>query len=122
MAELEISAGKLIIHIKGWDQLFALESRLEVPLQHISHVDVSPPEAHEVFKGLRMGGTNLPGVITAGRYLQGGQWAFWDVHDPAKAIAIYLHDEGYAKIVVGVDDPAAASEMIRSATGGGSIG
>ena len=122
MADLEISAGRLIIHIKGFDQIFARESRLEVPLQHISRVEGSPPDAHDIFKGLRMGGTNVPGVITAGRFLRGGEWSFWDVHDPAKSIAIYLHDEGYARLVIGVDDPQAAIDMIRSATGGGSIG
>jgi len=69
-----------------------------------------------------LGGTDLPGVITAGRFIQGGQWSFWDVHDPDRSIAIYLHDEGYARLVIGVDGPAAASEAVRSAVGGGSIG
>jgi hypothetical protein len=60
---------------------FALASRLEVPLEHISSVEVNPADAHQVWHGIRVG-TNLPGVITAGRFLQDGQWAFWDVHDP----------------------------------------
>jgi hypothetical protein len=34
-----------------------------------------------------MGGTtNVPGVITAGRFLQHGERAFWDGHDPDKSI------------------------------------
>ena len=64
-----------------------------------------------------MGGTNLPGVITAGRFLQSGQWAFWDVHDPNNSIAIYLHDDSYARLVIGVEDPAAAADAIRKAIG-----
>jgi hypothetical protein len=45
-------------------------------------------------------------VVTIGRLVYRGEWAFWDVHDPDKAIAIHLHDEPYAKLVIGVDDPA----------------
>ena len=90
MAEVEINSSTLIIHIRGADQFFALQSRLEVPLQHIASVEVNPAEAHGVFHGLRMGGTNLPGLITAGRFLHHGEWAFWDVHDPNRAIAIQI--------------------------------
>src|SRR5579864_3829553 len=105
MAVVEITPDRLIVHIEGVDQFFALKSRLDVPLEHIARVDVRPAEARQVWHGLRVGGTNLPGVITAGRFLHQGQWAFWDVHDPDKAIAIQLHDEKYARLVIGVDEP-----------------
>ena len=117
MAELKIEGDRLIVHIRGVDQFLALASRVEVALSHISRVEIDPPDAHEVWHGLRMGGTNLPGVITAGRFLQGGQWAFWDVHDASRSIAIYLHDESYARLMIGVDDPQAAASMVRAAVG-----
>lgn len=115
MADIQISGSTLVVDIVGADQFFALKSRLEVPLEHVAGVDVSPEDARAIWHGLRVGGTNLPGVITAGRFLQGGQWAFWDVHEPARCIAIRLHDEHYARLVIGVDDPEAAAERIRSA-------
>jgi hypothetical protein len=115
MAEVEITSSALIVHIRGADRFFSLQSRLEVPLQHVAAVDVNPPDAHAIWHGLRMGGTNVPGLITAGRFLQAGQWAFWDVHNPDKSIAIRLHDEDYARLVIGVDDPEATAHAIRSA-------
>ena len=115
MADIEITDTAVIVHIRGADRFFALASRLEVPLRHIAAVEISPPDAHGVWHGLRMGGTNLPGVITAGRFLQHGEWAFWDIHDPEKSIALRLHDEGYAKLLIGVDDPQATASAIRSA-------
>ena len=115
VAEIQIDAGSVIVHIEGADRFFAMKSRLEVPLEHIASVEVNPPEGHSIFHGLKMGGPNVPGVITAGRLLQHGEWAFWDVHDPAKAIAIRLHDEHYAKLVIGVDDPSAAERRINAA-------
>jgi hypothetical protein len=116
VAEIEIAENKLIVHVRGVDKFFALASRLEVPLAHISSVEVNPADAHQVWHGIRVG-TNLPGVITAGRFLQDGQWAFWDVHDPARSIAIYLHDDSYARVVIGVDDPEVAASTIRTAIG-----
>lgn len=122
MAEIEITPTNLVVHVKGADQFFALKSQLEVPLEHIARVILNPPEVHNIWHGLRVAGTNLPGVITAGRFVQHGQWAFWDVHDPKKAICIELHDEHYAKIVIGVDDPFGVAEAITSAVGGNHAG
>ena len=115
MADIELTPDTLIVHIRGADQFFALKSQLEVPLEHLASVDVSPPEARRIWHGLRVGGTNVPGVVTAGRFIDHGEWAFWDVHDPDKAIAIRLRDERYAKLVIGVDDPAATAHAIRAA-------
>ncbi len=114
MADIEITPTSLVVHIRGIDQLLALESRIEVPLAHVAGVEVDPPDARNAWHGLRIG-TNLPGVVTAGRFLQAGQWAFWDVHDPAKTIAVRLHDEHYARLVVGVDDPAREAAAITAA-------
>jgi len=114
MADVELTPTELIVHIRGIDELLALKVQLQVPLEHIAGVDVRPDEATQVWHGLRIG-TNLPGVITAGRFLQHGEWAFWDVHDPNDAIAIRLHDEHYAKLVIGVEDPEATTEAIRAA-------
>ena len=117
MAEIEVSPPNLIVHIEGADRFLALKTHVEVPLAHIAGVDASPPEAHEAFHGLKMGGANIPGVVTAGRFVQHGEWAFWDVHDPGSAVAIRLHDEHYAKLVIGVEDPGAAVASIRAAIG-----
>jgi hypothetical protein len=114
VATIELTPTTLVVHITGADQFFALASRLEVPLEHIAGVDASVPEAHGVFHGLRMG-TNLPGLITAGRFLQHGEWAFWDVHDPDHAIGIRLHDERYARLIIGVDNPQLTAELIANA-------
>lgn len=117
MARLELTADSLVVHIEGADKFWALATRLEVPLAHVASVETRPADARQVWHGLRMGGTNLPGVVTAGRFLQHGEWAFWDVHDPDRAIAIRLHDDRYARLVIGVEDPDVAAELVRAAIG-----
>ena len=54
-------------------------------------------------------------MIAAGQVRQDGQWAFWDVHDPERAVIIDLADERYARLVVEVDDPRATAASINQA-------
>jgi len=115
MADIEITATSLIVHIQGTDKFLALKSHVEVPLEHIAGVDASAPEAHDFWHGMKVAGANIPGVVTAGRFVQAGEWDFWDVHDPDKAIVIRLHDEHYAKLVIGVDDPSGSATAISAA-------
>lgn len=115
MVDLSISEGKLTLHVRGADKLWAFKSTLEIPLVHIAGVRADPGTASGSYHGIRMPGTNLPGVITAGTFYQDGKRVFWDVHHPERTIVINLHDETYNQLIIEVDDPAAAIELIQNA-------
>ena len=114
MVDLSMAEGKLILHVRGIDQLWALKSSLEIPLQHIAGVRADPSVAHGWWHGFKMPGTQIPGVITAGTFWQNGKQVFWDVHNPDNTIVIDLHDERYNQLIVEVADPNAAVQMIGS--------
>lgn len=111
MTEVRVTEGRLIIEVQGWDKLWSMTSRLEIPLENV--LDVRP--ADEDAGGVRLLGTSLPGVITAGTFLQEGSRVFWDVHNPAKAIAIDLRDERYSKLIIEVEDPAETIGAVKHA-------
>jgi hypothetical protein len=115
MTQLSIADGKLVVEMQGWDKLWALKSRLEIPLEHVKAVRADPEIGP--LKGIRMLGTYLPGVITAGTFRQEGDRVFWNVHHPEKAIVIDLLDDRYAKLIIEVDDPSAAVATINNARG-----
>jgi hypothetical protein len=117
MVDLSVADGKLILHVRGADKLWALKSSLEIPLQHISSVRGDPSIARGWYHGMRMPGTNIPGVLTAGTFYQHGQRVFWDVHNPENTIVIELRDERYNELIVEVSDPQATVELIRGAIG-----
>ena len=95
------------------DQVFALKSTLEIPLEHVAGVRADPEVARGWWHGVRMPGTQIPGILTAGTFYQHGQRIFWDVHNPDNTIVIELHDERYNELIVEVADPAAAvSEIV----------
>ena len=105
----------MTLHIRGADKLWAFKSSLEIPLVHIADVRADPQTARGWYHGIRMPGTNVPGVITAGTFYQDGRRVFWDVHNPEKAIVIDLHDERFNQLVVEVADPGEAVKLIQSA-------
>jgi len=96
------------------DKIWAIKSSLAIPLEHIAGVSLDPPGVHDWWKGLRMGGTQLPGLI-AGTFLYHNERVFWDVHDPSRAIGISLHDERYNELIIEVESPGDVVEMIRMA-------
>ena len=106
MVDLSIAEGKLTLHVRGADKLWAFKSTLEIPLVHIARVRADPEAARGWYHGIRMPGTNVPGVITR---------VFWDVHQPEKTIVIELHDERYNQLVVEVADPEEAVKLIQNA-------
>lgn len=115
MVDLSIAEGKLMLHVRGADKLWAFKSSLAIPLVHIAGVRADAEVARGWYHGIRMPGTSVPGVITAGTFYQDGKRVFWDVHHPEKTIVIDLHDERYNELVVEVDDPDAAVKLIQNA-------
>lgn len=115
MVDLSISDGKLVLHVRGADKLWALKSSLEIPLVHIAEIRADSTVAHGWWHGLRMPGTNIPGVLTAGTFYQDGKRVFWDVHKPENTVVIKLKDERYNELIVEVADPGAAVELVKAA-------
>jgi len=114
MTEISLEEKKLVVEMKGWDKLWALKSRLEIPLEHIKAVRADA-EIAKAPKGIRMPGTHVPGVITAGTLRHEGDRVCWNVHHPENVIVIELHDERYAQLVVEVADPSATVATINNA-------
>lgn len=114
MVEVTIRDGVAVFEVEGADKLWALKSRLEIPLAHIREVRLDPEAARGWWHGLKLPGTNLPGVITAGTFYQHGKRVFWDVHNPERVLVVALKDERYDELIVEVADPAAALGLLQS--------
>jgi hypothetical protein len=117
-ATIELTSNALVVHVVGADRFWALKSRLEIPIENVVSAQPASDEAHRWLHGLRVGGTHIPGVISAGRFYSHGQLVFWDVHDPEKAIGIELRDERYGHLVIEVEDPEQEISRIEEAAGG----
>ena len=118
MTAIDIEGDRLVVTVEGADKFWALRSRLEIPLAHVRGARIDQAfVSHERYRGLKIAGARVPGVITAGSFRQEGDTVFWDVHHPEKAIIIELADERYARLVMEVEDPSATVALITGALG-----
>jgi hypothetical protein len=115
MVEISVHGDRARFEVEGWDKLWALRSRLEIPLAHIRSVRVDPEPARGFWHGLKLAGSGIPGVLTAGTFYQDDGCVFYDVHDPERTIVLELDHEFYKRLVLEVASPEAAVALLTDA-------
>ena len=76
---------------------------------------VDPAAARGWWHGLKLWGSNVPGILTAGTFYQQNRIVFYDVHDPERTVVLDLDHEHYDRLIVEVEDPERAREMVERA-------
>jgi hypothetical protein len=115
MVRVTVEGDRVRFDVEGWDKLWALRSQLEIPLSHIRAARVDSEPARGWWHGLRLGGTQVPGLLTAGTFYQSGGAVFYDVHDPDGTIVLDLEHEHYKRLVIEVENPEATVAIVQSA-------
>jgi hypothetical protein len=115
MVEISIDGDRLHLEVEAWDKLWSFRSHLEFPLEHVTSVRTDTEAARGWWHGIRMLGTQVPGFLTAGTFYEQGGVVFYDVHDPDRTIVLELNHERFARLVVEVEDPAAAVKTVSAA-------
>lgn len=114
MVELTVRDDMLEIEVRGLHKVWALQSRLQVPLAVVTGVRRLPPDALAGWwKGWRVPGTHLPWIIVAGTYFKDGEKHFWDVRHAERALEIDLVGAEWDRLYLEVEDPDAALERLR---------
>ncbi len=114
MVEVSVEGDRAIFELQSIHKLFALRSRLEIPLEHIVAVHADPNLTLGLFDRLKLAGAYLPGVLATGTFWEDGGLVFWDVHERSHAIVVDLADETYQRLVVEVPDPEATVALLRA--------
>ncbi|GAA5076171.1 hypothetical protein [Nocardia iowensis] len=113
MVEVEVTGTTVTIQVLGGHQVLALREHITFDLANITavtraEVDRRPP-------WVRAPGTFFPGVIAAGTFRGKGRKEFWDTRFDGRALRIELAGTDLTRIVVDVDDPDAALQMLKTA-------
>jgi hypothetical protein len=114
MVKPEIVDEMLHLHVEGMDKVWAFKSQLSIPLKHITSIRLDQAVAQEWFHGLKMPGTTIPGIITAGTFYQDGKRVFWDIHNPKEVVIISLSDEHFSELVVEVQNPGSFVKEVQA--------
>lgn len=107
MASIEVRGQDLVVHMRGWDKLLAMRSTLTVPLRRVTGARARPSESNfdeAIAESWRGVGTYVYRKVAAGTMQVEDGRAFYDVHDPARTIAIDLQGDALQRIVVEIDD------------------
>ena len=115
MVRISVEAGVVNFDVEGLDILWSFKSRLSIPLTHIISVKIDPEAARGWWHGLKIIGTNVPGVLTAGTFYEKGGVVFYDVHNPENTIVMELEHERYKRLIVEVEQPHAALRLLEQA-------
>ena len=115
---VKIEGNNLIFEINGIDIILAIKRTITIPLDHV--VSASTEKVSwAVFQQLKLGGTNVPGIVKDGRYLSSDGFMFFEMHHPDKCITVTLNHELYKKIIFEVEDKETAAKMINDALNSG---
>jgi hypothetical protein len=116
MVDVTVQGDRIVFEVEGWDKLWALKSKLEIPVAHVKGAKYDESAAKGWWHGVRLGGSDLPGVITAGTFYRKGRLVFYDTHKPENTIVVDLDDhERYDQLILQVRDPEGAVKEINEA-------
>jgi hypothetical protein len=113
MIDVTIEGDRAVFNVEGLDKLWALRSRLEIPLAHILGAHHDPEAVGRWWHGVKVFGTDIPGLFAAGTFYYQGELVFWDVRLPERTVIVSLDHERYKKLIVEVADPEAVVALLN---------
>ena len=119
MVNVTVNADRAVFEVEGMHKLWSFRSQIQIPLAHITNVEINHDQVGKWWHGFKLMGTDAPGLFAAGTFYYHGELVFWDVRDTTKTIIISLEHERYKKLIVEVADPQATASLLDSAIGRG---
>ena len=115
MVKVSVDGERVIFEVEGLDRLWALKSRIEVPLAHVTNVEFDPEQVGRWWHGWKLVGAEMPGLFAMGTFHYHGELVFWDVRDPAQTVIVSLDHERYKKLIIEVEQPAQLAARLNAA-------
>jgi hypothetical protein len=104
MPELQIKKKQLHVQMNLLEQLAAFRRQLRIPLENVLQIDTKEVSFSSIYVAIRQLGTQIPGMIRAGAYLEGEDRIFWHVRRGQDAVDISLRDSDFDRLIIGVPD------------------
>ena len=115
MVDVSIDGDRAIFTVEGMHKLWAFKNQIQIPLAHITAVEINSEQVGKWWHGFKLVGTDAPGLFAAGTFYYHGELVFWDVFDTMKTIIVSLEHERYKKLIVEVADPETTRKLLTGA-------
>ena len=116
LASANVVDGTLVVEPRGLMKLWALKSKLVVPVESVRDIRVVV-DRKTIPLGLRLPGTAVPRLIIAGSYLKKGEWAFCAIRGDRPVVVIEFDGGRYARAIIETKDPYATVDSTLAALG-----
>ncbi len=115
--ELTVDPATLRIDLTGFDALFAIKRRLDIPTGLITAAAAMKRTQVPYRKGtwLRAPGTYVPGFVRHGSYGRSPTREFWAVYRQTSVLVVDVRDWEYVRLVLGIADPDLQARLIGTA-------
>ena len=114
MATITIENSTLTVKLTMLEALAAMRGGYSVPLSKVTGAEVVDRKFWASL-GFRVPGTALPPFIIAGTYLKKGDRAFVHWSRKLTPLQINLHDAGYDRLVIGMENAEEWAQKISAA-------
>lgn len=115
--DVEASDGVLYVRFGALDRILTLRREVRVPVTDVRGVTVARL-ADVPREGLRLPGTEVPGLVRAGSYGTGATRDLWDVRTAERVLWIELDPAaGYRRVILQVSDPHTLALRLRPVCG-----
>ncbi|HEX8003866.1 MAG TPA: hypothetical protein VF519_14360 [Mycobacteriales bacterium] len=112
-ARVDLDGHDVVVTITGSDRLWALKRELRIPRNQITNA-VAVDRKAVPRAWLRLGGTSLLGVISAGRFWGRGGMQF-RMYRGGRRLLMIETTGSYPRVVLETDDPAGDADRILAA-------
>ncbi len=113
MVTINKEGDNFLFEVKGMHKLWAVKSQISIPADHIVKVH-QDYDTIKGWRGVRMPGTYIPFVLTAGTFYKDGEKVFWDVLNMDHCIIVELKDADYKQLIIEVEDTAEAIKILTA--------
>ncbi len=117
MPRLELTDKELVVHLSTLEKLMALHGDVSVPISQVRGAteDANFGGTGDMKLGLRLPGTHIPFVVSAGTFLKDGDRQFVCTRRNLQTIVIELAGSKWTRLVIGVGDAQGETTRINAA-------
>ena len=117
MAELLRDGDSLVLKLTTLEKVEGIHGEIRVPVSAVQSVEVLDDAIHAVH-GLKMPGSEIPGVFAMGTFVSGQGTIFAMVHHHTKrGLRVRLSGQSYMALIVGLDDPEQVRDSLNLPVG-----
>jgi hypothetical protein len=115
VVDVTIDGDRARFNVEGTHKLWSFRCVIEIPVAHITGVTADPDQVGRWWHGIKLVGTDVPGLFAAGTFYYHGEVVFWDVNDFTQTVIVSLEDERYKKLIIEVSDVPSTVGRLRAA-------